>query len=85
MFYVYILKSKVDDKLYYGYTKDLRRRIEEHNSGKNKSTKGRYPLDLVYYEAYRNKSDAKYREKMLKLNGRALGQLKKRIQSSIED
>lgn len=83
MFYVYILKSKTDNQLYLGYTNDLRRRLEEHNSGKNKATKSRFPLDLIYYEAYRNKSDAKYREKMLKLNGRALGQLKRRIKFSL--
>jgi len=35
MFYVYILKSEKDGKLYIGYTNDLKRRLEEHNSGKN--------------------------------------------------
>jgi len=39
MFYVYVLESKKEKELYIGFTTDLRRRIAEHNSGKNKSTK----------------------------------------------
>jgi len=84
MFYVYILKSKKDGKLYVGYTNDLKRRTEEHNSGKNISTKSRRPFELVYYEAYKSKDDAKRREDMLKLFGRALGGLKRRIKSSLD-
>jgi len=39
MFYIYMLKSKKGNKLYIGYTNNLKRRIKEHNSGDNKSTK----------------------------------------------
>ena len=49
MFYVYVLKSKKDNKLYIGYTKDLKKRIQIHNSGKNFSTAQRGPFSLVYY------------------------------------
>jgi len=52
MFYVYILRSHKDGKLYLGYTKDLRKRLIEHNSGLVESTKERVPFYLVYYEAY---------------------------------
>ncbi len=83
MFYVYILKSKKDGKLYIGYTNDLKRRVEEHNSGKNISTKSRRPFELVYYEAYKSDDDAKHREDMLKLFGHALGGLKRRIKLSL--
>ncbi len=83
MFYVYILKSKKDNKLYIGYTDNLKRRMEEHNSGGNKSTKFRRPLELIYYEAYKSEDDAKHREDMLKLFGRALGGLKRRIKLSL--
>ncbi len=83
MFYVYILKSKKDSKLYIGYTNNLKRRIEEHNSGGNESTKLRRPFELIYYEAYKSEDDAKHREDMLKLFGRALGGLKRRIKSSL--
>ena len=83
MFYVYILKSKKDNQLYIGYTNDLRRRIKEHEVGENQSTKSRRPLKLVYYEAYRSKDDAMKREKMLKLQGRTLGGLKRRLRDSL--
>lgn len=82
MFYVYLLKNN-DGKIYYGSTKDLKRRFEEHNSNKSFSTK-RHLWKLVYYEAYLNESDARIREKQLKYHGQALVQLKRRIKSSIK-
>jgi len=33
MYYVYILRSTVTGKIYKGFTKDLKRRFEEHNRG----------------------------------------------------
>jgi len=35
----------------YGYTKNLKLRIEQHNNGEVQSTKYRRPLELIYYEA----------------------------------
>ncbi|MFH1170460.1 MAG: GIY-YIG nuclease family protein [Candidatus Vogelbacteria bacterium] len=84
MFYVYILRSEKDNNLYTGYTNDLKRRLEEHNSGTNRSTKSRTPFTLIYYEAYKSREDATHREKMLKERGRALGGLKRRISKSLE-
>jgi len=52
MFYVYVLLSLKDGKFYIGYTEDLKRRLKEHNSGKNISTKSRLPLKLIYYESH---------------------------------
>mgnify|MGYP001611563129 CR=1 FL=1 len=49
-----------------GYTSNLRRRIEEHNSGKSLATKARRPLVLIYYEACLNKEDAENRESYFK-------------------
>lgn len=83
MFYVYILKSKKDGNLYIGSTNDLQRRINEHNNGLVFSTKSRVPFELVYYEAYKSESDARKREKCLKLRSRAFTQLKKRIKESL--
>ena len=83
MFYVYVLKSKTDGKLYVGYTADLRKRFEEHNNGLVASTKPRKPFVLVYYEAYRSQGDAKHREHMLKRFSGATVHLKKRIADSI--
>ena len=81
MFYVYVLKSMKDQELYTGYTEDLRRRFKEHNSGLNQSTKPRRPFEIVYYEAYKSQIDAQKREHMLKLRGRALGGLRRRIKN----
>lgn len=66
MYYIYILKSKKDKLFYTGYTKDLKSRVKEHNTGKALSTKNRLPLELVYYEACLNQQDATHREKYLK-------------------
>lgn len=58
-FYIYFLKSLKDDKLYFGSTSDLRRRLSDHNTGKVPSTKTRRPFELRYYEAFTKASDAK--------------------------
>lgn len=66
MQYVYVLKSKKDNKNYVGYTKNLKLRFEQHNKGLVLSTKNRIPLSLIYYEACLNQQDATKREKYLK-------------------
>jgi putative endonuclease len=66
MFYVYILQSNKNKELYIGYTSDLKRRIVEHNQGLNFSTKRYMPWSIIYYEACKEETDAKRREKYLK-------------------
>lgn len=66
MYYVYILQSQKDSKLYSGYTSNLRQRFEYHQKGKIGSTKNRRPFKLIYYEAYLNQQDATAREKYFK-------------------
>ena len=68
MFFVYLLKSLKDNSLYIGYTNDLNNRFQEHNRGKNFSTKAKRPWQLIHYEAYLNINDALRREKYLKTN-----------------
>ena len=84
MFYVYILKSLKDEKLYIGSTNDLKRRLSEHNNGLNRSTKARRPFELRYYEACTKESDARKREYTLKKDGKALGQIKRRVSESLQ-
>lgn len=84
MFYIYVLRSKKDQKLYIGRTEDLKRRFTEHNSGQNKSTKYRRPFELIYYEAYKNENDAITREKRLKQFKNGYRELKKRINYSLK-
>ena len=83
MFYVYVLKSKKDGKAHIGYTNDLKRRLNEHNNLESKSTKNRAPFELIYYESYKSKSDAKYRETNLKRFAQAFSQLQRRIKNSL--
>ena len=85
MYYVYVLKSTVDGYLYIGCTDDLKKRFREHNSGKTKSIKHRVPFMLIYYEAYRHKTDARKREIELKKNSYQKEQLIKRIKNSLKD
>jgi len=66
MVYVYVLRSAFDGQLYTGCTCDLRNRLSLHNTDKVPSTKGRRPLELIYYEACLNEQDAFRREKYLK-------------------
>jgi putative endonuclease len=66
MYYVYVLKSEKDGKLYTGYTKNLRLRLEQHKKGKVFSTKSRLPVKLIYYEASVSSQDSRHREKYLK-------------------
>ena len=62
MHYTYMLRCK-DGTYYTGYTNDLEKRIKAHNEGKGaKYTKGRGPVELVYYEAYEEKALAMRRE-----------------------
>ena len=66
MSFVYVLSSAKDLKLYIGLTDDVSQRVGQHNSGKVESTKHRRPLDLIYYEWYKERADAVGREKFLK-------------------
>lgn len=71
MYHVYILKWKRNNQLYIGYTKDLKKRIKQHQY-KDK-------FQLIYYEAYLLEKSARSREKKLKYYGSAWRALKKRI------
>ncbi|MEK7227711.1 MAG: GIY-YIG nuclease family protein [Patescibacteria group bacterium] len=67
MFYVYLLKSKIKPaQLYVGYSANLKNRISEHNNLKSPATRPYVPMELIFYEAYKEKSDAKRREKYFK-------------------
>jgi putative endonuclease len=83
VFYIYLLKSIKDKELYIGFTKDINRRIEEHNNGEVPSTKLRKPFKLIYFESYKSEKDARHRENNLKLRSRAFAQLKRRIGGSL--
>ena len=66
LYYTYVLLSLKDGNFYTGSTKDLKRRVREHNEGKERTTKDRKPLKLVYYEAIPSEQRARERERYLK-------------------
>jgi len=69
--FVYIARCS-DDSVYVGCTKDLQRRIKDHNSGKVKSTSYRRPITILSYLVFTEKYKAFYFEKYLKTgSGRA--------------
>jgi putative endonuclease len=84
MYYVYLLQSLKDNKLYIGRTDNLIYRLAEHNRGNVQSTKHRRPLKLIYYEAFRNREDSKSRERGLKKSGSVYMALIKRVGLSRE-
>jgi putative endonuclease len=65
MYYVYVLLC-ADNKFYIGYSTDLKKRIERHTNGLVFATKGRLPVELIFYEAFLHRMDAKRREKYFK-------------------
>ena len=69
MYYVYMLKSKgIKSVTYVGYTNNLKKRINLHNSGKGaKFTKGR-KWKLIYKETRKSKKEAISREYYIKKN-----------------
>jgi len=81
MYYVYVLHSEKDGRLYIGSTQDLKARIKKHNNGYVLATKNRRPVRLIYYEAYINSRDAKRREIFLK-GGKGHNELKIQLQDS---
>lgn len=65
-YYIYILECS-DNTLYTGYTDNLEKRIKNHNAGKGaKYTKGRLPVQLLYYETFDDKKEAMSREWFIK-------------------
>ena len=66
MYYVYVLLSEKDQNFYIGFSENVGQRLDEHNTGKNISTKLRRPFELIYYETHTSKSDALRREQYFK-------------------
>ena len=66
MNYTYIVECK-DGTLYTGWTNNLEKRLEAHNSGKGaKYTKTRRPVKIVYTEMFETKEEAMSREFAIK-------------------
>jgi predicted GIY-YIG superfamily endonuclease len=76
MYYVYILKHPTEERIYIGFSTDLRSRLKRHRS--------EHPVwRLAYYEAYASEANARARERRLKHYGNVQQLLKKRIIKSL--
>ena len=66
-YFVYILECS-DGSLYTGITKDVTKRLDEHNNSSKgaKYTKARRPVKLLYEESSLNRSSASKREYAIK-------------------
>jgi len=68
-YYVYIVRTS-KDKLYTGITKDLERRVRQHNEGKGaKALRGQRPVELVWHSPLMSKSDALRVEHLIRVGG----------------
>ncbi len=65
-YFVYFLRSSRDGSLYIGQTNDLDNRLKRHNKGLVRSTKGRRPFELIYFEKFKTRREAMFREWILK-------------------
>ncbi|PIU42745.1 MAG: endonuclease [Parcubacteria group bacterium CG_4_9_14_0_2_um_filter_35_11] len=66
MYTVYIIQSVQDNSYYIGQTKNLEKRMAEHNRGLNRSTKSRGPWKLVYQREFSTRKESYKEEQRLK-------------------
>jgi putative endonuclease len=66
MVIIYVLESLITKKHYVGMTKDLDKRLREHNSGRSRFTSGHMPWKVIYTEVAKNFIEGRIREKYLK-------------------
>jgi len=64
--WVYALSGDVRDYIYVGLTTDLERRVGQHNSGKERTTKAYRPFSLLFTEEFKTRAAARGGEKHLK-------------------
>ncbi len=82
MYYTYVLlctDEKSGHKLYIGSCSNLKNRYIQHIKNKVKTTKKYIKIELIYYEASLNKTDALRREKQLK-TGFGRGYINRRLE-----
>lgn len=66
MIIVYAIKSKTKNYIYVWMTDNLERRLKEHNTWKQKSTKAYVPYEVIYTEVCNDRISARIREKYWK-------------------
>lgn len=67
MFFTYVLQSQIDESLYAGLTNNIQERLERHNAGSEEYTSKKRPWQLLFYMAFRTRTEAAQFEKYLKI------------------
>lgn len=83
MHFVYVIQSIATQRLYFGRTDDLDKRLASHNGGEVDSTQKWRPWEYVYVEGFKSKQDAVARELQLKQYGNARTYAKRRLKYSL--
>jgi putative endonuclease len=78
MYYVYIIQDD-RNKLYVGYSSNLRQRLKAHLLGSTHTTANFINPRLIYYESYESEQLAKNRETKIKQYGSSYTGLIKRL------
>ncbi|MHB8880680.1 MAG: GIY-YIG nuclease family protein [Thermodesulfovibrionales bacterium] len=65
-YYVYVIRSTEKKYIYVGLTNDPERRIIEHNSKKERTTRSYAPFKTILIEEFGSRVEARRREKYLK-------------------
>ncbi|MFC1592560.1 GIY-YIG nuclease family protein [Candidatus Omnitrophota bacterium] len=79
-YYVYILISSDRKRTYTGCTQNIEQRLNEHNTGKVKSSKPYLPYKVLYSEQFATLKEARSKERYFKsTSGR------KKIKSLLQD
>ena len=66
LYYTYVLWSERLKKKYIGSTTDVKKRLSEHNRGKQRFTKGGIPWELLFHEQFGSIEESRRRELYLK-------------------
>ena len=83
-YYVYILRNQKSEKLYNGFTKDLKKRLFYHSHQMSKFTGRSVGWKLIYAEAYISEKDARKREAFLK-TGRGREVIRKQLSDTLAE
>ena len=66
MYFVYAIKSQIKKYIYVGLTNNYKRRINQHQQGKEKTTRAYRPFTTILIEKYQTRAESRKREKYLK-------------------
>jgi len=69
---VYVIENR-EGRFYIGLADDVARRVEQHNAGQSRWTKGRGPWKIVWQSEELSPTDARKLENRLKRQGRGKG------------